>query len=584
MATRRPRRESVALRDEARRATAQPNRLLRALEKLLAVYGGTASAEKRRLLAELGPLRLDRARHLLALQRIVCYLSGFPDDAAVHRAARRLAAGFAARLARLPRAQREQLDDSGAAGSVTRHSYAASAARWMQRRSAGAVALDWQAETAADALAALIAPRLAPMEAEAVDLSKAGLRRWLAQASDGRSGSDLAWLLAQAGAGAVRQAFDRDFDAAEVPLAWRLDDRCGITCNVLRGPVVPRQGGMRRPSGDARTAIVQPIAIERLSPRAAARLLDVWRAALWSRTRTVLQVEQPNLDECYLADLGAGLQFAAIGVAPARRDLLEATYGHLLLANGMPIGYGGFTTLFAQVNTGINVFPEFRGSEAAFAFEQALRTMHTITGNRRFIVNPYQFGAGNDEALQSGAYWFYYRLGFRSADAAVRVLAEREIARLRAERGYRVPIATLRRLAACDIHLDLSDDASTTFFDEAWLGHLAAGITPVLAREGVASRAEAIARLTRRIAGLLGVRLADCGAIERRGLAQFAPILAQIDDLAAWAKVDRDALAQVVRARWAVREREFIAGMRGHARLRAALGDAAQRRAARPRR
>jgi len=163
------------------------------------------------------------------------------------------------------------------------------------------------------------------MEAEAVDLSKAGLRKWLAQPRAGGGDTDLAWLLAQASSGRAREAFDRDFDAAEVPLAWRLDDRAGITGNALRGPVAARSGGMRRASGEARAAITQPIDVECLPRRAAARLLDVWRAALWSRTRTVLQVEQPNLDECWLADLGGGLQFAAIGVVPQRRGLLEAT-------------------------------------------------------------------------------------------------------------------------------------------------------------------------------------------------------------------------------------------------------------------
>jgi len=558
-------------------AGVQAARALGALEQRLSAYGGTAADEKRRLLAELGTVRFARAKQLTALQRAVCFLSAFADDHAVHRAARRLADGFAERVARLPKAERERLDDSGVAGSLTRHHYAGTAARWMQQRFAGAAEVDWKADGAAEALAALITPWLQSMEAEAVDLSPARLRRWLAQAKGGR-GSDLAWLLAQAGSGAAKHEFDRAFDAAEVPLAWRLDDRAGITGNALRGPVVPRAGGMRRASVDARAAITRPIDVECLPRRAAARLLDVWRAALWSRTRTVLQVEQPNLDECWLADLGGGLQFAAIGVVPERRNVLEATYGHLLLANGMPIGYGGFTTLFAQVNTGINVFPEFRGSEAAFAFQQALRVMHALTGAVRFVVNPYQFGAGNDEALRSGAYWFYYRLGFRSAGAAVRALAEREFARLRAGRGYRVPIATLRRLAACDIHLDLADDAGEKFFDEAWLEHLGAGISAAIAREGSASRAEALASMTKRIAGLLGVRPAAWSAVERNGFAQFAPLLAQIDDLADWPQADRDALAGLVRARWAAQERDFIAGMRGHDQLRVALARAAMRR------
>jgi hypothetical protein len=555
---------------------ARTAKLLRALERLLPVYGGTAGVEKLRLLAELAPLRIDRANQLVTLQRIVCFLSAFPDDAAIHRAVRGLAAGFAARLRRLTKTQREQLDDSGAAGSCTRHFYAAAAARWMARRFAGSVDIDWRADSAVDALEPLISPLLDPMEAEIADLSASGLRGWLAQARGG-GGNDLDWLLAQHGSGRSRREFDRAFDAAEVPLAWRLDDRAGSAGNVLRRPVAARRQGMRRASGDSRAAIVQPIPVERLSRRVAARLLDVWRAALWSRTRTVFQIEQPNLDECYLADFGGGLQFTAIGVAPERRGALEATYGHLLLANGMPIGYGGFTALFAQVNTGINVFPEYRGSEAAFAFEQSLRVMHAITGNARFVINPYQFGAGNDEALASGAYGFYYRLGFRSAQPRVRALAEREFSRLRSDRGYRVPITTLRRLAACDIHLDLADDAGERFFDEVWLQNLAAGITAAIARVGVMNRAEALRRLAERLAGELAIRLGDWTALERQGFAQFAPILAQIDDLAAWPRAEREALAQLCRARWAPQERDFIERMRVNDRLRASLARAAQR-------
>jgi hypothetical protein len=560
------------------RADARAAAALRELGRLLPVYAGSAAADKRRLLDELHALRLGTAKQALALQRIVCFLRAFPDDAAVHRAARRLADGFAARVARLPKAERERLDDSGAAGSRTRHVYVAPAARWMARRSPGAADLDWRADTADDAVAALVAPLLGPLEAEHADFSAPALRAWLAQARGEGAGGDLDFLLAQ-GAGRARREFERRFDEAEVPLAWRLDDRAGISGNALHGPVAYRAAGMRRASSDARAAIAQPLPVERLSRREAARLLDVWRAALWSRTRTVFQVERPNLDECWLADLGEGLRFAAIGVVPELRGALEATWGYLLLANGMPVGYGGFTALFAQVNTGVNVFPEYRGSEAAFAFQQALRAMHALTGNARFVVNPYQFGAGNDEALASGAYWFYYRLGFRSARADVRALAEGENARVRAGRGYRVPIATLRRLAACDLHLDLADDAAAQFFDEGLLPRLAAGIAPAIAREGVADRAEALRRLSSRIAAVLGVRLADLSVVERQGLIQFAPILAQVDDLAAWPKADRDALAEIVRVRLAPQEREFAAAMRAHGRLRAALASCARRSA-----
>jgi hypothetical protein len=339
---------------------------------------------------------------------------------------------------------------------------------------------------------------------------------------------------------------------------------------------------MRRPAVDSRAAIIQPLDAVTLLPRhAAIKVLDGWRAALWSRTRTTLHIERPNFEECYLGDFGAGLQMAAIGIEPSARGVLEPSFGYLLLANGMPIGYGGFTPLFAQVNTGINVFPEFRGSEAAFAFEQALRLMRTLTGCVRFLVNPYQFGAGNDEAMQSGAYWFYYRLGFRSAESAVRNLAEREFARLRSDRRYRVPIATLRKLVACDLHLDLTDDAATRHFDERWLPALVNGIASAIADVGVTERATARRALAAKVAVRLQIYPARWAKQEREGFDVFAPLLAQIDDLDAWSARDKDALVQLCRARLAPHERAYVERLRDHDRLRTAFARIGQRRTAR---
>ncbi len=555
--------------------------VLQRLQQRLADYGAEARGEKLALLAALREARFDRADDLVALQRIICFLRAFPDDARVLRAARRLANGFAARVARLARAERALLDDTGMAGTVTRHVYSFTAAQWLARRYPDAAEIDWKGYESPHSLSAVLQPLLDPFEDEHTEFDCAGVRTWIKAAKGGHAGSDLRWLLAQAPSNARdARAFALAYDAAEVPIAWRIGDgRAAIVHNAFAQPPRLRADGLRKPARDPHSAIRVPLtSIALLSRREATRLLDVWRAALWSRTRNVFQMEQANLDECYLCDFGGGLAMAAVGVLPSLRSALEVNYGYLLLANGMPIGYGGFTALFCQVNTGINVFPEYRGGEAAYAFEQALRAMRTLTGCEHVIINPYQFGAGNDEALASGSYWFYYRLGFRSVDVPVRRLAERESKRLRARRGYRVPIATLRKLAACDLRLDLSERVDR-LFDEAWLPALGRGITAVLAREPAANRARSVAQLARRIARLLGIELAQWSARERAGFAQFAPILAQIEDLAQWPAGERHALAELARVRWATCERDFATRMCAHDRLRRALAAVAPAKA-----
>ena len=79
---------------------------------------------------------------------------------------------------------------------------------------------------------------------------------------------------------------------------------------------------------------------------------------------------------------------------------LETTMGYLILSHGVPIGYGGASALFRQVNTGINLFAEYRGSEGSFLWVQVMRVFRHLFGCTRFIANAFQFGSDNAEALE----------------------------------------------------------------------------------------------------------------------------------------------------------------------------------------
>lgn len=545
------------------------------LASLLTDASPGARARKQALLEALPFARFRRARDVVELQRLACFLIAFPDDARVLRAAKSLAAALPDLVRRLPRAERDRLDDTGIAGTCTRHVYAVPALRWLVARYGANVEIDWAALTH-DQLAVVLDPVLHPIERESLEIAPREARAWFARAgaASTREHTALAWLLAQKPGGRAGTArVETALDAAEVQIAWNMAaTSASITHNRLRTRPVLRADGMRRADPDASRAVTAPLqALARVSRAHATRVLDVWRAALWSRTRTVTHIEQPNLDECYLADFGGGLQMAMVGMAPAARGVLEASFAYLLLANGMPFGYGAFTPVFAQANTGTNVFPEFRGSEAAFAFQQALRAMHALAGSERFIINPYQFGAGNDEALQSGAYWFYFRLGFRSVGDAARALAQREFERLRTDRAYRVPLPTLRKLAACDMVLDVTADAAAKFFDERKLAALADRVAPMLAATGLADRAQAMDALATSVAQTLEIDPRRWTRTERQALALFAPVLRHIDDLARWPRPDRAALAELVRARCATHERDYVHRLRRHDRLRRAL-------------
>ena len=68
-----------------------------------------------------------------------------------------------------------------------------------------------------------------------------------------------------------------------------------------------------------------------------------------------------------------------------------------------------------------------------------------------FFVDAYQLGNENEEAIESGAFWFYYKLGFRPESPEVAALAEREAAKAAGNAAYRTPARTLRKLAKAEM-------------------------------------------------------------------------------------------------------------------------------------
>src|SRR6202171_4723977 len=73
---------------------------------------------------------------------------------------------------------------------------------------------------------------------------------------------------------------------------------------------------------------------------------------------------------------------------------------------------------------------------------------------------PYQLGHENEEAIESGAFWFYRKLGFRPGRADLQKLAEREEEKIAdatklGKTKYRTPARTLKRLAAGHVFYEI---------------------------------------------------------------------------------------------------------------------------------
>jgi len=146
-------------------------------------------------------------------------------------------------------------------------------------------------------------------------------------------------------------------------------------------------------------------------------------------------------------DAGRGVVFYWWGLLPERRLPLRAYHVVTIWKNGVPIGYFEGLSLLDRVEAGFNLYYTFREGETAWLYSRLLQLFHQAIGATYFWLDPYQIGHDNDEALHSGAFWFYRKLGYKSVDEDLRRLTEAEEKKIASKPGYRTPRTVLRRLA-----------------------------------------------------------------------------------------------------------------------------------------
>jgi hypothetical protein len=119
----------------------------------------------------------------------------------------------------------------------------------------------------------------------------------------------------------------------------------------------------------------------------------------------------------------------------------------MFFKNGVPIGYVEGLSLFERMEVGFNLYYTFREGESAWLYARLLKLFREQLGVTCYSVDPYQLGHENDEAIDSGAFWFYRKLGFRTVSPEVAPLIALEERRIASNREYRTSPATLRKLA-----------------------------------------------------------------------------------------------------------------------------------------
>ncbi len=546
--------------------------LLRRLEALQDRFGAQLAERRLRLLGELARRRLGSARAVQRLHEVLCHARAYPDSPEVLRQVERMLDGFASRGD--VKRYRAELEDTGIAGTAINYPFYWFTAEWLARRWPRQLSIDWELFQNAEQFPELVHLLVPYTETLAVDELDYEPAEWVEHLK-GPDESDAEFLVRRFAA-LQADSFGREtsFETLDVPLriAPGPDTPSRTRAKYARLPVFYQTAPLRSERPNLRREILRPpLAVRDLPPREAQRLIDLAREAMVTRSRDLDIFVHADRQDARLIDCGEGLQFACFGAIPERRLMLDAVYGFLTLKSGVPIGYVLISALFNSAEVAYNVFETYRGGESAYIYGRILAVTRHLFGADAITVPPYQLGHENLEGLQSGAWWFYYKLGFRPHDPVVRRLVRRELARMKRNPRHRSSIATLNRLSAVNMYLYLGKPRADVR-GRISLGNIGYRVSRYLADRFGADRERGIKTCAVEAAQLLGVRSSRrFSPGERLWWERWAPLIMALPGVSRWSTANRRALVEVVRAKGGRRESEFVTRFDRHRRLRSAV-------------
>jgi len=337
-------------------------------------------------------------------------------------------------------------------------------------------------------------------------------------------------------------------------------------------PVVYQSGPLNHSRPDLKKeCLVPPVAVRSVSPREARKLIHMARTAMVTRTRDLYVFQHGDENDVRLIDCGDGLQFAAIGLHPEYRLVLDTIYGFLTLKNGIPIGYVLTRSYFNSSEVAYNVFETFRGGESASIYGRVLAMTRHLFGADAFTVDTYQMGHENAEGLRSGAWWFYYKLGFRPLDPEVNRLLRTELARMRRNPKHRSSRAALNKLSSKNMFFFLGRSRKD-IRGIISLENIGLAVSQYLALRFGSDRERGMQVCEKEAARLLGIRsFRGATAGERLAWHRWSPLILTLPNVERWPRGEKRALVEVVRSKGGPRESDYVRLFDSHRKLRRAL-------------
>ncbi len=555
----------------------QATRALRELTRCVSEFGNGCGQRKYDLLSTLEDRTLSRATDVLRLHESLCFLRAFPDDAQLLTQVEGMLSVFAERVD--VRRHRDELADTGIAGTPIYFRFFAASAHWLAQRWGAYLTIDWDEFERRDQLELWLASMTLYCETQGLDAYAFDVREWIDRLK-GPDETDAQFLLHRfARLPMSRRVEEVVLEDLDVPLALqpgpdtpaRTREKHASAAIVYQALPLSRQ----RPT--IKEITKWRIKTRKVSPREGRKVVELARAAMATRSRDLDAFAYGSHHDVLMTDCGSGLQIACIGVVPERRLLLETLYGYMVLRNGVPVGYGAITGLFNSAEIAFTIFETFRSAEAAMMLGWVLTVAQRLFSADTILIDSYQIGKDNEDALRSGAWWFYQKLGFRPRDRQALRVMRGEQKRMKIDPTHRSSFKTLAQLAEHELFLDFGG-ARKDVLGLLPLADVGLQLSNFLAQRFGADRENAIRVCRRDAQKLLAVRNFNrFAAGERLAWNWWAPLVVILPNINRWPPADKRALVSLIRAKGGRHELNYLQQFNDHRRLRSSLRRLAER-------
>ncbi len=551
------------------------DRLLTSLEDAKRHVGETDPKRLERLIVSLDRRKFTDAISLARFHDALLFLCTYPPNRAVLRKAKKMLLSFAKRVEQLQKSEDDlsSIDNeeyAGIAGTILTALLSYDEVRWLIKRFPESVSIDWKGYEQNERLAAAL-PRFIPLlEEDSFVEPDVPYQRWLREASNGK---DLIWLIRQL----ERLPLDGEekaeiFGESEFRIRWELGNSCATRTHgrlsVRRIYYHTKPMIRRKEVSLVRELSRPPLQIKKLSRREGIKIIDLCREATTVRYRELYGTTRGDPEQVVHADVGRGVEFFLWGLPPERRLPLRAYQAGITLKNGIPVNYIEAISLFEWMEIGFNMFYTYRDGETAWIYAQGLRLLHQLMGVSCISVYPYQIGKGNEEAIESGAFWFYRKLGFRPMRPDLAKLVASEEKKIAQDPAYRTPHTTLRRLAQGHLVFELPGSPQGEW-DHFRMRTIGLAVQRRMAEhfDGNAGKIRQVAK--NRLSKNLEIGIDRLSRIEKRAFENFALALLLVPDLPRWTRSEKDLLLRIIRAKAHSSDARYARLLQDHPRLRA---------------